>query len=81
MPTHIHFAQATSATATSNIPDNTLLLAGTAPNDLYTGAAGLTNLNAATISSIGGSQPHENRQPFLVLNVIIALQGIFPSQN
>ena len=29
----------------------------------------------------GGSQPHENRQPFLVLNFIIALQGIFPSQN
>ena len=31
--------------------------------------------------AVGGSQPHENRMPFLVLNYIIALQGIFPSQN
>ena len=32
---------------------------------------------------VGGSggQPHENRQPYLALNYIIALQGIFPSQN
>ena len=30
---------------------------------------------------VGGSQPHENKQPYLVLNFIIALQGIFPSQN
>jgi len=33
------------------------------------------------ISNTGGSQPHENRQPYMVLNVIIALQGIFPSRN
>src|SRR5216684_3283418 len=49
---------------------------------------GLPNLQGRTpihvgngISSDGGSQPHENMQPYLVLNVIIALQGIFPSQN
>jgi microcystin-dependent protein len=33
------------------------------------------------VTNAGGSQPHENRQPFLVLNWIVALQGIFPSQN
>jgi microcystin-dependent protein len=33
------------------------------------------------VSSIGGSQPHENRQPYLALNFCIALQGVFPSQN
>jgi microcystin-dependent protein len=33
------------------------------------------------VSNVGGSQPHENRQPYLVLNFIIALQGVFPSQN
>ncbi len=36
---------------------------------------------AGCISNVGGSQPHENRQPYLVLNFIIALQGVFPSQN
>jgi microcystin-dependent protein len=35
----------------------------------------------AAIGNTGGSQAHENRQPFLVLNFCIALQGIFPSQN
>ena len=38
-------------------------------------------MSASTISSFGGGQPHENRQPFLVLNYIIALQGIFPSRG
>ena len=38
-------------------------------------------LNPASISSVGGSQAHQNMQPFLVLNFSIALQGIFPSQT
>jgi microcystin-dependent protein len=38
-------------------------------------------MNAGMISPVGGSQPHENRQPSLVLNWIIALQGIFPARN
>ena len=38
--------------------------------------------NPATLGSYaGGSQPHENRQPFLTLNYVIALQGIYPSRN
>jgi microcystin-dependent protein len=37
-------------------------------------------MSASTISSFGGGQPHENRQPFLVLNYIIALQGVFPAR-
>jgi microcystin-dependent protein len=38
-----------------------------------------TSLNGGAIANAGGSQPHENRQPFLVLNFCIALQGVFPS--
>jgi microcystin-dependent protein len=38
-------------------------------------------MNSACITPTGGSQPHENMSPYLVLNFIIALQGIFPSQN
>jgi microcystin-dependent protein len=36
---------------------------------------------AAMVPSFGGSQPHENMQPSLVLNICIALVGIFPSRN
>src|SRR6185503_13027748 len=40
-----------------------------------------TAMNPACITATGGNQPHENMSPYLVLNFIIALQGIFPSQN
>jgi len=40
-----------------------------------------TSLNPGAIASSGGSQPHENRQPFLALNFCICLQAIFPSQS
>lgn len=39
------------------------------------------SMNAAVIANAGGSQSHENRQPFLVMNWVVAVQGIFPSQN
>lgn len=38
-------------------------------------------MNPQSVSNVGGSQPHTNMQPFLVLNFCIALQGIFPSQT
>jgi microcystin-dependent protein len=47
----------------------------------FAAAASLGSMSAATVSTVGGSQPHENRQPFLVMNWCIALSGIFPSRN
>ena len=44
-------------------------------------AAALVAMNPAAVSSAGGSQAHNNMQPYLTLNFCIALQGIFPSQN
>lgn len=38
-------------------------------------------LNPQSLQPIGGSQPHENMQPFLVISFIISLFGIFPTQN
>ncbi|MGH9566693.1 MAG: phage tail protein [Candidatus Angelobacter sp.] len=39
------------------------------------------SMNPAGVTNAGGSQPHDNMSPYLVLNFVIALQGIFPSQN
>jgi microcystin-dependent protein len=50
-------------------------------NIYSTDRTGLTALNPASVSNIGGSQPHNNMMPYLTLNFVIALQGIFPSQN
>jgi microcystin-dependent protein len=38
-------------------------------------------MNAQSLSNVGGSQPHENMMPFLVITFIISLFGIFPSPN
>jgi microcystin-dependent protein len=80
LPTHTHVLNATSDTATQPIPTNTLLL-GTASADAFGAAASLVAMGATTITNVGGSQPHENRQPYLAMTFCIALQGIFPSQN
>jgi microcystin-dependent protein len=48
-------------------------------SNLYNTVAPSTNLNPATITPTGNSQPHENLQPYLAINFIISLFGIFPS--
>lgn len=78
MPQHLHFAQARALDSTTFDPTGNLL--GNVLNG-YAAPANLTALNSAELASVGGSQPHTNQQPFLVLNFCIALQGIFPSQN
>ncbi len=47
----------------------------------FSAAAANGTLNAAAVSNVGGGQPHDNMPPFLVINFVIALIGIFPSRN
>jgi microcystin-dependent protein len=81
MTQHTHFVQAINATAGTAAPNN--MLANTAGGGLaiYIPSANLTTLIPGTVTNIGGSQPHANQSPFLTMNWIIALQGIFPSQT
>lgn len=79
MPQHLHFAQATTATGSVIIPAGNVL--ATTPAKIYGAPTTLTALNPGTVSSIGGSQAHENRMPLLALEYIVALQGVFPSRN
>lgn len=79
LPTHTHVVSGTNTNGTAIIPTSNLL-AGS-PNQLYTQPANLVALNAASVTSVGGSQAHLNMQPFLTLSFCIALQGIFPSPN
>jgi microcystin-dependent protein len=79
IPTHSHYANASSSVANTVIPTGAIL--GSSLNMSYRSPDALTSLHPETITNIGGSQAHMNMQPFLVLNFSIALQGIFPSQN
>ena len=79
MPQHLHFLQVSSnSTGTTADPTNAFL--GPA-NGGYGPPAALTTLHPQSVAALGGSQPHNNMMPYTVLNFIIALQGIFPSQN
>lgn len=77
IPTHAHSFQATNAAANTADPAGNLL-GGSLP--IYdTVGNNLTTLAPNTLANVGGSQAHLNMQPFLTLNICIALQGIFPS--
>jgi microcystin-dependent protein len=78
---HVHLHMAANTAATTNAPSNTMLLAKSAGANLYASDSNVQAMSPSAVSSIGGSQPHENRQPFITLSFCIALQGIFPSPN
>lgn len=79
LPQHTHTLQAANNPATTNTATATAYLGQQA--NTYTGPSNLVAMAAGEIGAVGGSQPHSNMQPFLVLNFCIALQGIFPSQS
>jgi microcystin-dependent protein len=79
LPTHTHAMMGSQTAGDVPVPTNTVLAETTAL--IYGDVTALTTLNPVGVSSVGGSQPHNNMMPYLTLNFIIALQGIFPSQN
>jgi len=85
MPTHTHFLSSNMAVVDANVNANQGPPTGFnwANNGKQTWSTGAPNsaMNPQAVTNVGGSQPHTNMMPYLVLNFIIALQGIFPSQN
>ncbi|MDP9167827.1 MAG: tail fiber protein [Actinomycetota bacterium] len=83
MPAHIHPASADSVSgnATAANPQNNLPANPTSIQLYSNGSSTMVSMSPQMVTSIGGSQPHENRQPYLALNFCIALVGIFPTRN
>lgn len=79
MASHNHPANGVSANGDTPITTGHILAAEATA--MYGPASNLVPLASGTITAIGGSQPHNNTQPFLTLSFCIALQGIFPSRN
>ncbi|MBL0386543.1 phage tail protein [Tumebacillus sp. ITR2] len=81
LPAHSHAPLATTAQGTQNSPGNAIW-AATGVTD-YSDGSGSTpvNMSPQAITAVGGNQPHTNMMPTLTLSFIIALEGIFPSQN
>jgi microcystin-dependent protein len=78
IPQHLHFAQVATVNSDVNVPSGNNLASVA---NLYSQPTDIHPLVPSTIGGTGGSQPHNNMQPFLTLTFCIALQGIFPSPN
>ena len=89
LPSHPHTVQVrTGVAGNTSAPSNSSVLADEFQSQanaafVYAPISNLNQVSLATqtIGLAGGSQPHENRQLFLTLNFIIALEGVFPSRN
>jgi len=79
MPAHSHPIVASSSEATLSSPTNNVM-AGKARVPLYNGILS-TDTTMAPTATVGGNQPFDARPPYLVLNYIIAIEGIFPSRG
>ena len=78
-PTHNHVMRGTSDAASTRTPAGNV--PATTSEQIYRSLGTPTNMGSGTTSNTGGSQGHDNMMPFLALNFVIALQGIFPSRN
>jgi microcystin-dependent protein len=88
LPQHQHFVNAITSAGSSSAPGPSVVLANEGPqgiSQVFTYSpfdqANQTALKSTSIGQNPGGQPHENRQPFLVITYCIALFGLFPSQN
>lgn len=77
MPPHTHLVrgseEATSATPVGNVPGTDTL------TNIY-GSTPSAGMHPGMLSHTGSGEPHENRQPFIALNYIIATEGVYPSR-
>ena len=79
-PIHNHALLGSTNTATSPTPTNVVIGQSTSI-DAFLNAVPTDPMNAQSITPVGGSLPHENMQPYLCIDFIISLFGIFPSQT
>lgn len=78
IPPHNHAFTATNAAGTTSTPTNNAVASSTSVNLYNTNAPG-ASFGSAAVGPAGGSQPHSNMQPFLCVNFIISLFGVYPS--
>lgn len=88
MPQHSHDINVHNQPANQTDPSGNIISvvndgSGRTPNlyPAYSNAAPTGKMASSALGTTGASQPHSNMQPFLVVNFVIALEGIFPSRN
>lgn len=80
MPAHSHTVNAVTSEGNQNTPTNNLPADSKVLDKEYSDANANTTMKSTMVNPTGGTQPHENRPPFVTLKCIISLVGVYPSQ-
>ena len=86
LPTHNHYVLVSDTNSSQSAATGNSIMStqGSTASGSFVGTAGFNNatpnvaLNQATIGPAGGAQPHENRQPYLAVNYVICVEGLYP---
>jgi microcystin-dependent protein len=83
MPLHNHLVEAAPDPADQTSPAPNRSLARSKPGDVYqsTTNQSLVNMSPTALTVTGSSQPHNNMQPYVTMNFVIAMQGVFPPRT
>lgn len=81
IPSHRHTAQCRSVDSNAGNPQNAIWAKNASNQTIYSNNTPAAAMNNGALQPSGGNQPHENMMPFLVINFIISLYGIFPTQT
>ena len=81
IPIHNHAFLVSTSSGTGTSPANAVLASGSNVSIFRPDVIPIQPMNPASLSPVGGSQPHDNMHPFICINYIISLFGIFPQQN
>lgn len=81
LPTHSHTFSGVNVQATETSPGANETLAQSVGYDAYVPNQNATPMSNNTVSAVGGSRSHTNEMPFLCVNFIVALFGIYPSRH
>ena len=80
LPSHTHALSATATAADTQVPSSSAMLAMPQDNAYSTNSHQVA-MEADALSSVGGNQSHDNRQPYLAINYCVAMQGIYPARS
>jgi microcystin-dependent protein len=78
---HSHYVNVSTTNSVNDNPANNYFSAANAGANVYTAAPGTLSLNTTSVTSVGGNQSHDNMVPYVAVNFIISLYGIYPSQQ
>jgi microcystin-dependent protein len=79
IPNHSHVPMGAASVANTGSPGGAYWAMPRAL--LYSSSAPVVDMSPGALGSTGGGQPHDNMKPYLVMNYIIALQGVFPARS